>query len=198
MHSTESWFWYCTRSEAGEGFGISGVEIAIRKYSHQIGSDDHDEVPQSIPIGFDATNGIVAMNTQEGAGDACDQDQSDYKAVDKNKKTTKWMDGDDKKKKKKKRKVVGNGNLRFDLDSGNIVTVDVESYGNELSLNETVILNLQKQFEKVAAEMDSKNAEDSDFCESPVIPIKHSKRKRTNGVDGQGPSNPNTNGNECG
>ncbi|KAL6532827.1 hypothetical protein OROGR_013787 [Orobanche gracilis] len=192
---------------------LSGVEVAIPEYSHQTGSDDNDDVPQMIPIGFAATNGIVANKTQEGAGDTCGEDQSDNKTVKKNKKAKKGMDVDDKKKKKKKkRKEADKGvleinspveenndlaseNLRSDTDSGNSVTHDVESHGAEFSLNENVILNLQKQFEKVAAEMDSDNADDSNFSGSPVIPIKRGKRKRTKGVDGQGPSNPNTNGN---
>ncbi|KAL6534724.1 hypothetical protein OROGR_013399 [Orobanche gracilis] len=193
---------------------LSGVEVAIPEYSHQTGSDDHDEVPQLISTGIGATNGIVAMKTHEGAGDTCGDDQSDNKNVKKNKKAKRGMDVDDKKKKKRKKRkeadkevleinstVVENNdfvseNLSFDTDSGNSVTGDVESHGAEFSLNENVILNLQKQFEKVAAEMDSNNAEDSNFCSSPVISIKRSKRKRTKGIDGQGPNNPNTNGNE--
>ncbi|KAI3472427.1 hypothetical protein Pfo_029548 [Paulownia fortunei] len=169
----------------------SGIEIAIPEYSNAGGSGDYHEVPQLIPIDFDPIKGNGEIGTREGAEDARDEDQ----------------------KKKKKRKddngvseinsmieengdlvrVNGTKILQSHTGSENSLSNDLESDGTALALNETVILNLQKQFEKVAAEMGSKTDEDSDFSDTPLISVKHSKRKRTKGVDGQEPGNPNTN-----
>ncbi|KAK6127082.1 hypothetical protein DH2020_039166 [Rehmannia glutinosa] len=192
----------------------SGVEIAIPEYN---GSGDLDEVPLLIPIDFGASNGNVETITQEGPEDACDEDDpSDNRISKKIKKAKKGMAGDDKKKKKKKKRKDDNGvseinpmveensdlvsingieNLQFHTDSGNFLSDDLESDGTEPALDENVILNLQKQFEKVAAEMDSKSDEDLDLSDAPLISVKRSKRKRAKRADAQEPGDLNTNGN---
>ncbi|GFP96910.1 probable homogentisate phytyltransferase 1 chloroplastic [Phtheirospermum japonicum] len=166
----------------------SGVQIGIPEYSYDNGVGSFDEVPQLIPIDFN-----VEVKAQE---------EADEKPSRKKKKAKKGVDGDDKKKKKNKKRNDDNGvsadeetneDMRLDADSGNSLTADdVATDGTELDLNENVILNLQKQFEKVAAEMDSKSDEDSDFSEKPLVSIKRCKRKRTKGVDGHEAKDPNT------
>ncbi|KAG8372368.1 hypothetical protein BUALT_Bualt12G0059000 [Buddleja alternifolia] len=172
----------------------SGVEIAIPEYC-DAGDKvvDDDEVPQLIPIENNTSNGDVEMEPQ------------DDRRVKKSKKAKTGMDVDDKKEKKKKKKkkrkddngvseiepvvkengdsVIANGVedwQSFTAASGD----DLESDGGAVDLNETVISNLQKEFEKVAAEAGS------DFSDTPFISTKHgkraNKRKRIKGVDSAG------------
>ncbi|KAL3629763.1 hypothetical protein CASFOL_026985 [Castilleja foliolosa] len=167
----------------------SGVEISIPEYSYENSVGGFNEVPQLIHIDFDAIKSNVEIKAQDGAG----------KKIDKKKKRAKkGVDGDDKKKKKKKRNddngLSGNNvlveenneNMRLDTDSGSSLTADdMATDGTELDLNENVILNLQKQFENVAAEMDFKSNE------VPLVSVKHCKRKRTKGVDRHKAKKPN-------
>ncbi|KAL0334392.1 UNVERIFIED_CONTAM: hypothetical protein Sangu_1595400 [Sesamum angustifolium] len=179
----------------------SGVEIGIPEYSDAGDCGDHDEVPQLIPIDYDASKSNEETRTQQGADNAFKK---------KNKKAKKGVDGDDKKRKKKKKRKNENGvskdnsaaeengdldrvngteNLYLHIGSENSLSNDLEIDETSVDLNETVILNLQKQFEKVATEMGSESDEDSDFSDTPIV----SKRKRTKGADVQQPGNLNTN-----
>ncbi|KAL0346040.1 UNVERIFIED_CONTAM: Ribosomal RNA processing protein 1B [Sesamum radiatum] len=179
----------------------SGVQIGIPEYSNAGDCADDDEVPQLIPIDYDASKSNEETRTQEGADNAFKK---------KNKKAKKGVDGDDKKRKKKKKRKDENGvakdnsaaeengnldmvngteNLYLHIGSENSPSNDLEIDGTSVDLNETVILNLQKQFEKVATEIGSESDEGSDFSDTPLV----SKRKRTKGADVQEPANPNTN-----
>ncbi|XP_047951440.1 ribosomal RNA processing protein 1 homolog [Salvia hispanica] len=164
----------------------SGIEICIPEYNE----DDDTEVPQLIPVDFEDN---VDGGSQEGTTEdvVCDDqlDNEMEKKKRKSKKAKKGKDGDDKKKKKKKRKGVENklsdeaeqngdlisGSENMELDSG---SGDILSNCMENELNETVILNLQKQFEKVAAEMDPESGDDSDSSPVPAIAKKPSKRAK--------------------
>ncbi|PIN08612.1 hypothetical protein CDL12_18813 [Handroanthus impetiginosus] len=193
-------------------FESSGIEIAIPEYDNEAGAGDYDEVPQLIPIDYNAKNGNMEITTQEGAEDACNEDQPDNRIFKKNKKAKKGMDGDDKKRKKKKKKkekkddsglseinppleengdlvtINGTKNLPSQSSSGNSASDDLGSDGTALALNETVILNLQKQFEKVADEKGLEGDEYSDFSDIPLTSTKHSKRKRRKTADGEEPN----------
>ncbi|KAL7134378.1 hypothetical protein ABFS83_11G022800 [Erythranthe nasuta] len=170
----------------------SGFEIAIPEYSD---SGDYDEVPQLIPIDFDALKATVEIGAEDN--------DVILKKKKKNKKAKKEVDEDDKKKRKKKKlkgdnvlpeinsAVAENGdsvmvneteNLGSQNDSESNPSVDLESDGAAVNLDENVILNLQKQFEKVAAEMGSESDQDSD---TPIISVKRSKRKRTKIAEGE-------------
>ncbi|KAL0337816.1 UNVERIFIED_CONTAM: Ribosomal RNA processing protein 1B [Sesamum calycinum] len=124
----------------------SGVEIGIPEYSDAGDCGDHDEVPQLIPIDYDASKSNEETRTQEGADNAFKK---------KNKKAKKGVDGDDKKRKKKKKRKNENG-----------VSKDNSAAEENVDLNEK-ILNLQKQFEKVATEMGSESDEDSGYSKHP-------------------------------
>ncbi|XP_057767291.1 uncharacterized protein LOC130987692 [Salvia miltiorrhiza] len=161
----------------------SGIEIGIPEYN----DDDDSEVPQLIPIDFDACKDNVDGGFQEGTEDVVRDEQLDKGMEKKSKKAKKGKDGDDKKKKKKKKRkdenklsevVDGaeeNGDLNMELNGGSGNTLG-DYMENELS--ETVILNLQKQFEKVAAEINSESDDDSDSSAAPVIAKKPSKRAK--------------------
>ncbi|KAI3444172.1 hypothetical protein Pfo_000837 [Paulownia fortunei] len=186
---------------------LSGSEIAIPEYIDVGGGDGgDDEVPHLIPIEYNTNNCNMELGSQEGAGDAYeDEGQSDDRSFKKSKKVEKGINGDDKKakrKKKMKRKddngvseinllVKENGEsittngveiLHSFTACGNSLSDGLESDESSVALNETVISNLQKQFEKVAAEADSYSDEDSDSSDAPSISVKHrmlpNKRKR--------------------
>ncbi|KAG6424281.1 hypothetical protein SASPL_114696 [Salvia splendens] len=162
----------------------SGIEICIPEYNE----DDDTEVPQLILV--DNVDGGSQEGTTEDV--VCD-DQLDNEMEKKNKKSKKakkGKDGDDKKKKKKRKgdenkpsdeaeqngdliRIVGSEKMELDSGSGDILSDCME---NELS--DTVILNLQKQFEKVAAEMDPESGDDSDSSPVPATAKKPSKRAK--------------------
>ncbi|GER32613.1 ribosomal RNA processing protein-like protein [Striga asiatica] len=182
----------------------SGVEICMPEYNNEDKGGGGGEVPQLNPIDIDAAKGNVELNTWEVAKEIIKKKR--------NQKAKKGTYGDEEKKMKKKRKVdnavpeinstvkgnndctsiSGGENLRLDTDPGNEVINDVENDGSEPALNETIILNLQKQFEKVAAEMDSNVDEDSDIFGTQMVPLKCSKRKRTKVVERRESSNTKT------
>ncbi|CAA0833175.1 Unknown protein [Striga hermonthica] len=179
----------------------SGVEIGMLEYINQnVGGGGDDEAPQLNPLEFDAAKGNVELNTWVVAEEIIKKK--------KNQKVKKGTDGDEEKKNKKRKDdnavpvinstVEGNSdctsrrggeNLTLDTDPGNGVTRDVENDGSEPALNETVILNLQNQFEKVAAEVDSNVDKDSDISGTQLVPLKCSKRKRTKVVERRESSN---------
>ncbi|KAL8460179.1 hypothetical protein ACS0TY_031908 [Phlomoides rotata] len=182
----------------------SGIEIATPEYSD---AGDGDEVPQLIPIDFDSSKDNVEKGAVDGNADEVNEGQLDNKISKKNKKAKKGKDGDDKKKKKKKKKSKGdnkvtetnslieeNNDLIRTNGSGNSLSDEQESDGTAGHLNETVILNLQKQFEKVAAEMDSESDEDSDFSVAPVASVKRNRKKRAKVAVDQEHGSSNTNG----
>ncbi|KAG6421248.1 hypothetical protein SASPL_117798 [Salvia splendens] len=163
----------------------SGIEICIPEYNE----DDDAEVPQLLPVDFEDN---VDGGSQEGTENVVHDDQLDNEIEKQNKKKSKkakkGKDGGDKKKKRKGDenkpsaeaeqngdliRISGSENMELDSGSGDILSDCME---NELS--ETVILNLQKQFEKVAAEMDPESGDDSDSSPVPAIAKKPSKRAR--------------------
>ncbi|KAL2464299.1 hypothetical protein Fot_52317 [Forsythia ovata] len=144
------------------------------------------------------------------------------KGTDESHKKLKGSDTSDKKsKKKKKKKKDKEQNLVSDIrtmveenddvvtangvENGDLMTADgkssndeLESDENDLTLNESVISNLQKQFEKVAAEGGSYIDDDTDSCDTPITTVKHrpskKKRKIAKTANGQNTDNPDMNG----
>ncbi|CAA3030079.1 ribosomal RNA processing 1 homolog [Olea europaea subsp. europaea] len=123
------------------------------------------------------------------------------KATVKSRKKLKGSDTSDKKSKRKKKDkeqnmvsesgsiVEENGNVVIanGMGNGDLMTAEgkglddeLESGGTDLTLDESVISNLQKQFEKVAAEVRSHIDDDTDSCDTPTVTVKNrlSKKKR--------------------
>ncbi|KAG8367722.1 hypothetical protein BUALT_Bualt16G0102500 [Buddleja alternifolia] len=162
---------------------LSGVEIVVPEYSDVVSGGDYEVVPQLIPIDSYTSNGNVESSVGE---------DDDKRISKKSKKAKKGINGDDKKRKKKKRRDE-NGvceNKSVVVENGDFVNVnctenfqslsdDLENDGNVSALNETVLLNLRKQFEKVVAEANSDSDDDLDFPNAPLISISRGKRKRT-------------------
>lgn len=137
------------------------------------------------------SNGQVEMDP--GCGDGGSEDQLPKK---KRKKSKKALDGVEKKtktKKKKKKKLdsvkesevaVPSSEADIVANGANEVAMDVH---NLITFDEPVMSNLQKQFEKVAAEagMASDSTRSSDLSATPVITTALKKRKRAKSVDRQ-------------
>ncbi|KAA0047556.1 ribosomal RNA processing protein 1-like protein [Cucumis melo var. makuwa] len=168
-------------------FFSSGIEISFPDLQEQ----DGDEVPTLVPIlsEEEAPSEISMVDVDVDA-------ESTDKALKKQKRSKKATDGSGKKKAKKAKKAKKTTNGISDLvsenspankDNENIVVANGEnsnneqiSDGNMITFDETVISNLQMQFEKVAAEADF-----GDSIVSPVISTNGSvkKRKRAKNVD---------------
>ncbi|KAL0552115.1 hypothetical protein IC582_011212 [Cucumis melo] len=142
-------------------FFSSGIEISFPDLQEQ----DGDEVPTLVPISSEeeAPSEISMVDVDVDA-------ESTDKALKKQKRSKKATDGSGKKKAKKAKKAKKTTNGISDLISD----------GNMITFDETVISNLQMQFEKVAAEADF-----GDSIVSPVISTNGSvkKRKRAKNVD---------------
>ncbi|KAL3841052.1 hypothetical protein ACJIZ3_025643 [Penstemon smallii] len=199
---------------------LSGIEIAIPEYSDA--NDGIDAVPQSIPIDYNTSNGDLGLSLLEGVEDKHeDEVEANDRPLKKRKKAKKGVDGDEnqaERKKKRKNKKRKNDNEIAEMNSvvevnDNLVTAngvghspaagaitlsnDGESDGSALDLNEIVISNLQKQFEKVAAEAGPYSDDDLDFSDIPLISVKHDmqakKKKRTKRADVQESGNLDSN-----
>ncbi|XP_038875379.1 ribosomal RNA processing protein 1 homolog [Benincasa hispida] len=169
-------------------FISSGVEISLPGLQEQ----DGDEVPTLVPVSSEeeAPSEISMVDVDVNA------DSTD-KALKKQKKSKKATDDSGKKKAKKAKKAKETTNGISDLvsentpvnkDNENIVVANGEnsnneqiSDGNMITFDETVISNLQMQFERAAAEADFE-----DSFASPVMSANGSvkKRKRAKNVDG--------------
>ncbi|XP_022149903.1 ribosomal RNA processing protein 1 homolog [Momordica charantia] len=170
-------------------FISSGIEISIPDLHEQ----DGDEVPTLVPVSSEeeAPSDISMVDVDV-------TEESTDKALKKQKKNKKATDVSGKKKKAKKAKKAKktmNGisdlvseNTPMNKDNENIVANGENSNneqisdGNMINFDESVISNLQMQFERVAAEADFE-----DSVVGPVVSANGSvkKRKRAKNADGQ-------------
>lgn len=184
-------------------FGSSGVEISIPDVS--VGDEDEDnEVPNLVPIS--------SYMDVDGSGDDVAEGAASDEVLNKRKKGKKASSGNDKngkksKKKKKKNAVsdVGSETSLSGKDDGNIVnatsndSIDEQNHDtNFIPFNESVISNLQMQFEKVAAEVGMEDNVDT-ACDLPQDRANGTngtngtvskKRKRVKNKDGKQSKNP--------
>ncbi|KAJ0030473.1 hypothetical protein Pint_13940 [Pistacia integerrima] len=155
--------------------------------------DENDEVPELVPINNDmevdaSADGVVLRSAS--------------KVLKKCKKAKKVSGGSDEKEKKhKKKKKKSSEYGATDKGEENVVSTALDISNDEhsadpnlISFNESVISNLQMQFEKVAAEvgLDS-NVERA--CDLPKIAVNGTvskKRKRAKSANGQQSQNPET------
>ncbi|XP_061361548.1 uncharacterized protein LOC133305364 isoform X2 [Gastrolobium bilobum] len=169
------------------------------------GDQDEDEVPSLVPI----ANGMEVDAFEGGLGPA--EVVANGKMLKKCKKDKKdSVDGGKKAKKKKKNKKKKSDasdlfsekntaeNENENIGSENGGSSNDEQVNNEgtISLNETVISNLQKQFEKVAAEAGLEDGVAS-VCDTPEATSTGTvskKRKRTKNLIGKASQDSDLNG----
>ncbi|KAJ6411129.1 hypothetical protein OIU84_007811 [Salix udensis] len=171
----------------------SGIKVSLPESNGD--DEDEEEVPTLVPIDsgmeVEGLNGNVVAN---GPGS---------KKLKKSKKAKKESDGNSKKDKKKKKNVSesdlmtdanGNGNMPNGEDSSKEKTGD----DNLIKFNESAIANLQRQFEKVAADVDM-DEDVASACDFPKVTGNGNvskKRKRAKSVDGKRSENPELAGQE--
>ncbi|KAL5699672.1 hypothetical protein ACHQM5_030543 [Ranunculus cassubicifolius] len=181
-------------SKLEKDFASLGVEISVPKVNNV--SDD-DEVPQLVHISL-LGNGTAEQAAEKlskkkkkkkdkkssseiGSGTKKSEEKqpsSEIGSGTKNSEEKQPSSGSGLKKSKKKKR-----DLSANSDNGDSST----NVGGLVNFNETVISNLQMQFEKVAAEvgMDIDGTVSFDSPEKPVILSVPKKRKRAKSIDGQ-------------
>lgn len=156
--------------ELEKDLASSGIEISIPQVNEEIGQ--HDEVPALIPVTSDM--------------DVSDASDVHLDPIRKSKKGKKASAGSNKKvKKKKTMKEKNSANAEENV-------LDVENNensndGNLITLDGTVISNLQRQFERVAAEV-GLDKNDGVSCELLTVPANGTvpkKRKRAMSMNGE-------------
>ncbi|KAK9705837.1 hypothetical protein RND81_07G085900 [Saponaria officinalis] len=155
-----------------------GVEIALPEVT--VGDDD-DEVPKLVPIAGEI--GIVENGGKQDADTKTKNKKSKKKNVKKSKESKE--ESVDKKSKKTEKNVGSDlsGDTEMVTVGGDCSNVEPENDVNDLIMNEEVISNLQKQFEKIAAES-GLEGDGASAIESPSVRAngKVKKRKRSKSV----------------
>ncbi|KAF9671210.1 hypothetical protein SADUNF_Sadunf12G0023700 [Salix dunnii] len=176
-------------------FVTSGIKIALPENN---GDEDGEEVPALVPIdsgmGTEGLNGDIA----NGPG---------RKKLKKNKKA-KESDGNSKRAKKKKRNVISGSHSESssitdengyeDLPNGENSSKENTVDDSLVRFDESAIANLQRQFEKVAAEVGIDDGVTS-ACDFPKVTGNgdlSKKRKRVKRVEWKQSENPESNGEE--
>ncbi|KAL4296416.1 hypothetical protein GQ457_12G017240 [Hibiscus cannabinus] len=159
---------------------LLGIGISIPEGNE---GDEDDEVPELVPI---ATEVDVSNDVSEPID--VNINGSAKKAVKKSKKAKKLTGGSGKKTKKSKKAECSpadqenDGKLPVEGASSNI---EQNGDGDSITFTESVVSNLQLQFEKVAAEV-GLNGDAASACDLPKVNGAVSKkRKRAKSMDGQ-------------
>jgi ribosomal RNA-processing protein 1 len=176
-------------------FVASGIKIALPESN---GDEDEEEVPALVPI--DSGMGVEGLN-----GDVANGPGS--KKLKKSKKA-KESDGNSKKAKKKKRNVISGSHSESDsmadengyedLPNGENSSKEKTVDDNLVRFDESAIANLQRQFEKVAAEVGIDEGVTS-VCDFPKVTGNGNlskKRKRAKRVELKQSENQESNGQE--
>ncbi|XP_073144317.1 uncharacterized protein [Henckelia pumila] len=187
-------------------FELSGIEIMIPEFTSvsdgdggDDDDDDDDKVPQLIPTSYNSkVNGeLREPDRVEDSQD--DRVHSNARIPKKSKKAGKGVNGNDKKakgkkNKRKKREEDTSGNMEKSSDitafEDNLID-NLETDEPAINMDESVIANLQKEFEKIAAEAGFDGDEYSGLSDTPLVSAEHSmharkRRKRSKSVEGQG------------
>lgn len=153
----------------------SKIEIEIPDVGY--GDAEEEDVPQLVHISL-LENG-AAEQISDGSSDKA------LKKKKKKDKKAKKESGENGSKKLKKKKDLSADSAPLEEDNGNM------SNGGKITFNETVISNLQMQFERVAAEVGMDMDRTASF-DSPEKTFSHKvpkKRKRAKSIDGHVPQN---------
>ena len=177
-------------SKLEKDFAASGVEVSIPDI---VENDEDEEVPTLVPIAPEVKMGGDAVNG------CADDDKALKKCKNKDKKK-KDSGGSGKMSTKKKKKlkneisdmIIENGptgveNENVVIANGDNSVDEIVSDGSLIEFNESVISNLQMQFEKVAAEAGLENdvASARNLPKIKVNGTLSKKRKRTKSMDGK-------------
>ncbi|KAL4614277.1 hypothetical protein ACB092_07G042800 [Castanea dentata] len=177
-------------SKLEKDFAASGVEVSIPDI---VENDEDDEVPTLVPIASEVKMGGDAVN-------GCAKEDKALKKCKNKDKKKKDSGGSGKTSTKKKKKqkneisdmIIVNGpsgveNENVVIANGDNSVDEIVTDGSLIEFNESVISNLQMQFEKVAAEAGLENdvASAHDLTKIKVNGTVSKKRKRTKSMDGK-------------
>ncbi|KAM4087961.1 hypothetical protein ACB094_07G035400 [Castanea mollissima] len=177
-------------SKLEKDFVASGVEVSIPDI---VENDEDDEVPTLVPIASEVKMGGDAVN-------GCAKEDKALKKCKNKDKKKKDSGGSGKTSTKKKKKqkneisdmIIENGpsgveNENVVIANGDNSVDEIVTDGSLIEFNESVISNLQMQFEKVAAEAGLENdvASAHDLTKIKVNGTVSKKRKRTKSMDGK-------------
>ncbi|XP_050259600.1 uncharacterized protein LOC126704611 [Quercus robur] len=177
-------------SKLEKDFAASGIEVSIPDI---VENDEDEEVPTLVPIAPEVKMGGDAVN---GCADD-DKALKKCKNKDKKKKDSSGSGKTSTKKKKKQKNeisdmIIENGptgveNENVVIANGDNSVDEIVSDGSLIEFNESVISNLQMQFEKVAAEAGLENdvASARNLAKIKVNGTVSKKRKRTKSMDGK-------------
>ncbi|XP_073274484.1 uncharacterized protein [Primulina huaijiensis] len=205
-------------------FELSGIKIMIPEFNSLSGADgdDDDKVPELIPVSYNSSKGNGELREPDRVEDSQeDRVHFDARISKKSKKAGKGMNENDKKakgkKNKKKKREEGTSISEFgslvaenvdvvassDMEKRSNITPSEDSLSDNLETNEaainmdeSVIANLQKEFEKIAAEAGFAGDDYSGLSDTPIISAEHDmhakkRRKRSKSGEGQGSGNSN-------
>lgn len=185
-------------SKLDKDLASSGIEVSLP----DIVENDDEEVPSLVPICTEMEVG--GLEPAENGGDAVNV-SADDKPLSKSRKKKKDSGGSGKKAKKKKKNESSDIVLESsstDIEKENVAIANGENSNDEykgdensVEFNESVISNLQMQFEKVAAEagLDVNVASACDLPKSKVNGTVSKKRKRAKSKDAKQSRNPELN-----
>ncbi|MBA0838561.1 hypothetical protein Goarm_004370 [Gossypium armourianum] len=163
-----------------------GIDISIPEGNE---GNEEDEVPELIPVGGE-TDANVSNDVLEPV--EVNITGSAKKATKKSKKAKKATGDNGKKTKKSKKAECSPADQENDVKlPAEVASSNIEQNGDGDSIifTESVISNLQLQFEKVAAEV-GLNSDVATACDLPKVKGAVSKkRKRAKGANGQKPQN---------
>ncbi|OVA00902.1 Nucleolar [Macleaya cordata] len=162
----------------------SGVEISVPKVKDEV---NEDEVPDLVPIPEMEVNANEVLVEQVEVDPQISNGSADKPSKKKGKKAKKASD-ETKKSKKNKKGLSDNGvsEVKDENENGNIA--NGENSKNDVALvnlDESVISNLQMQFERVAAEV-GMDLIDSDLPTLPFSGTVSKKRKRARSMERKG------------
>ncbi|XP_002528509.2 ribosomal RNA processing protein 1 homolog [Ricinus communis] len=169
-------------------FAKSGTDISVPEVNEDVDDEAPDLVPIAAEMEVDGSNNSVVSMTGGSHLKKCKKT---------NKKAKKASGGSNKGKKKKKKNCSGSSDCDTEEDGNKVIPNAINSNeensnaADMITLNESVISNLQMQFEKVAAEVGlDKNVESAcDIINVTGNGVVTKKRKRSKSKESQQPEN---------
>lgn len=163
--------------------GASGIEIGFPEFT-EIDDDNGEEVPELIPIDNGESGAAVLTEDAKLKKKKKKKAKKDSQKMDKNTTVESEIAGNNLEENGDSCIANSSENGNVEADNAVIIGKAATSGTDVFDFNETVMSNLQLQFEKVAAELDY-NGEESEGLPTPLVTT---KKKRKKGISTDKPS----------
>lgn len=163
--------------------GASGIEIGFPEFT-EIDDDNGEEVPELIPIDNGESGAAVLTEDAKLKKKKKKKAKKDSQKMDKNTTVGSEIAGNNLEENGDSCIANSSENGNVEADNAVIIGKAATSGTDVFDFNETVMSNLQLQFEKVAAELDY-NGEESEGLPTPLVTT---KKKRKKGISTDKPS----------